>query len=70
MWETQPMVSAEPVVGLLTAKEAAAFLRISLNTLWRMEQRGLLNPYRTPGGHRRYSIDMLRTYLEFTRVHA
>ena len=64
------MLSAEPVVGLLTAKEAAAFLRISLNTLWRMEQRGLLNPYRTPGGHRRYSIDMLRTYLEFTRVHA
>lgn len=56
------------VDGLLTAREAAAFLRVSLNTLWRMERRNLITPYRTPGGHRRYSVDMLRTYLERTRV--
>ena len=53
---------------LLTAKEAAAYLRVSTNTLGRMEQRGLIVPYRTMGGHRRYSVAMLRAYLEGTRV--
>ncbi|HKZ86077.1 MAG TPA: helix-turn-helix domain-containing protein [Anaerolineae bacterium] len=60
--------NGDRVDGLLTAREAAAFLRVSLNTLWRMERRNLITPYRTPGGHRRYSADMLRTYLERTRV--
>ena len=54
--------------ALLTAKEAAAYLRVSVNTLGRMEQRGLIVPYRTPGGHRRYTLAMLRSYLESTRV--
>ncbi len=61
----------EPNLGfetLLTAKEAAAYLRVSVNTLGRMEQRGLIVPYRTPGGHRRYTLAMLRSYLEGTRV--
>lgn len=54
--------------NLLTAKEAAAYLRVSINTLGRMEQLGLIVPYRTPGGHRRYSLAMLQNYLETTRV--
>jgi len=54
--------------SLLTAKEAATFLHVSLNTLWRMERRNLITPYRTPGGHRRYSLEMLRVYLERTRA--
>jgi len=54
--------------NLLTAKEAAAYLRVSINTLGRMEQLGLIVPYRTPGGHRRYSLEMLQSYLETTRV--
>lgn len=53
---------------LFTAKEAAAYLRISLFTLRKIEQQGLLVPYRTPGGHRRYSLDMLNEYLENSRV--
>ncbi len=52
---------------LLTAKEAAAYLRISLFTLRKIEQQGLIVPYRTPGGHRRYSVDMLDEYLENSR---
>jgi excisionase family DNA binding protein len=52
---------------LLTAKEAAAYLRISLFTLRKIEQQDLVVPYRTPGGHRRYSIDMLNEYLESSR---
>ena len=63
--ETETMVEFRD--RLLTAREAAVYLRVSLNTLGRMEQRHLIVPYRTPGGHRRYSLEMLRAYLESTR---
>ncbi len=53
---------------LLTAKEAASYLRISLFTLRKIEQQGLIVPYRTPGGHRRYSQAMLNEYLEKSRI--
>jgi len=52
---------------LLTAKEAAQYLRISLFTLSRIEKEGLLVPFRTPGRHRRYSQQMLDAYLECSR---
>ena len=52
---------------LLTAREASAYLGISLNTLNRIEKRGLILPFRTPGGHRRYDIRMLDDYLEASR---
>ncbi len=52
---------------VLTAKEAAEYLRVSLYTLKRMEVEGGLMPFRTPGGHRRYSLKMLDEYLEKSR---
>jgi len=52
---------------LLTASEAAEYLRVSLATLHRMEKRGQLVPYRTLGGHRRYSLTMLNDLLERSR---
>jgi CheY-like chemotaxis protein len=55
-------------MGLLTAREAAKHLHISLFTLGRIEKDGLLVPFRTPGGHRRYSLEMLNEYLEHTRT--
>ncbi len=58
----------EQTSGLMTAKEAAAYLRVSLFTLRKIEQQGLLVPYRTPGGHRRYSVEMLNEYLERSRL--
>lgn len=53
--------------SLLTAKEAAQYLRVSLLTLSKIEKEGDLVPFRTPGGHRRYSVEMLNTYLENSR---
>ena len=50
---------------LLTAREAASYLRVSLSTLHRMERRGLLTPLRTPGGHRRYTLEMLNECLSY-----
>jgi len=52
---------------LLTAKQAAAYLGISLYTLKKIEYAGYLKPYRTLGGHRRYSQQMLDEYLEESR---
>lgn len=55
---------------LLTAREAMAYLGVSLYTLKKIERLGYLAPNRTPGGHRRYSQEMLDLYLlqstEFT----
>ncbi|MBM4431516.1 MAG: helix-turn-helix domain-containing protein [Chloroflexi bacterium] len=53
--------------SLLTAREAADYLHISLATLHRIEQKGQLLPFRTPGGHRRYSLPLLHDYLERSR---
>lgn len=58
---------AEGRMNLMTAKEAAQYLRISLFTLSKMEREGGLVPYRTPGGHRRYSLRMLNEYLNSSR---
>jgi excisionase family DNA binding protein len=54
---------------LLTAREAADYLGISLATLSRMDKMEQLVPFRTPGGHRRYSQTMLDEYLEESRRH-
>jgi len=52
---------------LLTARDAVEYLGVSLSTLNRIEKQGLLVPFRTPGGHRRYAQRMLDEYLEATR---
>jgi excisionase family DNA binding protein len=57
----------EEEMTILTAKEAAEYLRVSLYTLRKMESGGGLVPFRTPGGHRRYSLRMLDEYLEKSR---
>lgn len=53
---------------ILTARESADYLRISTFTLHKIEKQGLIVPYRTPGGHRRYSLEMLNEYLEKSRI--
>jgi excisionase family DNA binding protein len=55
--------------SLMTAREAARYLRVSLLTLGKIEKDGNLVPFRTPGGHRRYSVSMLNDYLEKSRVY-
>ena len=59
---------AEEEMTILTAREAAEYLRVSPYTLRRMESEGSLIPFRTPGGHRRYSLKMLNKYLEKSRT--
>lgn len=52
---------------LMTAREAGAYLGVSLSTLHKIEKTGLIVPFRTPGGHRRYDREMLDEYLEKSR---
>ena len=58
---------ARKMVGLMTAREAARYLRVSQFTLDKIERAGGLVPYRTPGGHRRYNVRMLNKYLNNSR---
>ena len=51
----------------MSAPEATKYLRISKSTLDHIEEEGDLVPFRTPGGHRRYSIEMLNKYLFSTQ---
>jgi excisionase family DNA binding protein len=47
----------------LTSSQGARYLGISVRTLHRYEERGLITPHRLPGGHRRYlrsDLDALR----------
>jgi excisionase family DNA binding protein len=61
------MDMAEEQMSLLKARDAARYLNVSLATLDRIEKERKLTPFRTPGGHRRYSLAMLNEYLERSR---
>ena len=58
---------AKKRVNLMNAKEAAKYLRVSLFTLDKIEKAGGINPFRTEGGRRRYSVRMLNKYLNNSR---
>lgn len=60
--QSPPLIEPDRL-SLLTAREAAHYLRISLSTLYRLERDGQLESLRTPGGHRRYTIPMLNACL-------
>ncbi len=50
--------------GHLTTAEAAALLGVSVATLKRWAQSGLLPSERTEGGHRRYRLEDVRALAE------
>lgn len=50
----------------LTTGEAARFLGVSVGTVRRWSDDGHLSAYRTPGGQRRYSPDLLARFAEGT----
>ena len=56
------MEQPQQVLGL-TISEAARFLGVSLSTVRRWSDAGVLPSYRTPGGQRRYSREQLEAFL-------
>lgn len=67
--EAERELTLVPSTGrpILNSRQAADYLGVSLNTLYRIEKQGDLHPFRTPGGHRRYDLKMLDDYLEGSR---
>ena len=55
-----------PGLGL-TISEAARFLGVSLSTVRRWSDAGVLPSYRTPGGQRRYNREQLESFLNGLR---
>lgn len=49
-------------------QKAAEFLGVSVSTIYRMVEQGLLTPTKTPGGQRRFAIDELLYYKEKSRI--
>ncbi|MFC5734320.1 DNA methyltransferase [Cytobacillus gottheilii] len=49
---------------LLTVKKAASYLGVSTSTIYRAEEKGLLNVIKTPGGQRRFEKEELDNYKE------
>jgi excisionase family DNA binding protein len=48
---------------LFTVSQAANFLGVSVASVRKWSDAGLLPAYRTPGGQRRYSLDDLEEFL-------
>ena len=48
----------------LTLKDASAFLGVHYSTVRTWADRGEIRVFRTPGGHRRFSVEDLRTFLD------
>ena len=49
---------------LVGTKQAAELLGVSLSTIYRMIAQGLLQPSKTPGGQRRFDMDILNEFKE------
>ena len=72
IWRTQPTVPThrtdEPVVAtatkeILTHKEAAAYLRVSTQTLYNWVSKGIIHADKFNGKHSCYRIAVLDAYL-------
>lgn len=55
---------SEKIVG---TKKAADILGVSVSTIYRMVEQGILQPSKTPGGQRRFSVEQLEEYKEESR---
>lgn len=49
---------------MVSVSQATKFLGISMTTLYRYEKKGLIHPYRTVGGHRRYNLFQLLKFRD------
>ena len=67
---SQPSSAPPTEPRWLTLKQASDFLGIHFTTLRAWADRGEVPTFRTPGGHRRFSADDLRRFLEERSAHS
>lgn len=51
----------------VTTQKAAELLGVSVSTVYRMIENGTLEPIKTPGGQRRFSVESLETFKELSK---
>ena len=56
---------SEKIIG---TKQAAEILGVSVSTIYRMIEQGLLAPTKTPGGQRRFDMTQLSNFKENSRA--
>lgn len=56
---------SENIVG---TQKAADILGVSISTIYRMVEQGILQPSKTPGGQRRFPVEQLEDYKERSRT--
>lgn len=54
-------------IEMLNTKQAAMLLGVSSKTIYRMEEKGLIQSVRTPGGQRRFNREDLENYLTVSK---
>ncbi len=54
---------ADPATSLLRTREVAVLFQVSERAVTEWARRGRIPSVRTPGGHRRYPADKVRTLL-------
>ncbi|MFV0520613.1 MAG: DNA methyltransferase [Lachnospirales bacterium] len=52
------------MINMITTKKAAEILGVSTSTIYRMVEKSILTPSKTPGGQRRFSIEQLLEFKE------
>lgn len=53
---------------IVGTKQAAEILGVSISTVYRMVEQGLLLPTKTPGGQRRFEVAQLKAFKESSRM--
>lgn len=53
---------------IVGTKQAAEILGVSISTVYRMVEQGLLLPTKTPGGQRRFEVTQLKAFKESSRM--
>ena len=53
--------------NIVGTKQAAEMLGVSISTIYRMIEKGILKPSKTPGGQRRFPVVQLEAYMESSR---
>ncbi len=64
MHPTHALAGRQGMIQWLTLKEASEFLGIHFTTLRKWADEGEIRVFRTPGGHRRFSVADLRRFLQ------